>query len=131
VIRFTPRKKTSNWSAINVKRVAELTKLGRMKKAGLDAFAHRKEKKTGIYTHEQRTTAKLDPEAHKKLERDAKAWAFFQSQPAWYRKAAVWWVVSAKQEETRERRLSTLISDSARGRTIPPLTRKPSSIESK
>jgi uncharacterized protein YdeI (YjbR/CyaY-like superfamily) len=122
-IRFTPRKPTSTWSTINVARVAELTKLGRMRPAGVRAFSARKAEKTGIYSFERIDAARLTPAQEKTLRANRKAAAFFDAQPPWYRRAAIHWVISAKQEDTRARRLARLIADSAAGRTIPPLTR--------
>jgi uncharacterized protein YdeI (YjbR/CyaY-like superfamily) len=122
-IRFTPRKATSTWSAINVKRVAELTKLGLMHKAGVKAFEARKGDKTGIYAYEQRKTAKLPPAYEKKFRANQKAWAFFQKQPPWYQRTATYRVISAKQEATREKRLAELIRDSEAGLSIKELRR--------
>ena len=122
-IRFTPRKPTSTWSAINVKRVAELDKLGLMRPAGTKAFEARKGDKTGIYAYEQRQNAKLRSAHEKKFRANKKAWAFFQSQPVWYRRTAAYRVISAKQEETRQRRLAQLIADSGRGLSIKELRR--------
>jgi len=122
-IRFTPRKSTSNWSAINVARVADLTKLGRMRPAGLRAFDARKPEKTAIYAFERKKTATLTTAQEKRLRANRKAAAFFDAQPPWYQPTVIHWVISAKREETRERRLSILIRDSAAGRTVPPLTR--------
>jgi uncharacterized protein YdeI (YjbR/CyaY-like superfamily) len=122
-IRFTPRKATSNWSSINIERVKELTASGHMRPAGVEAFQRRSEKKSGIYSYERREEAKLSRADEARLKANKKAWAFFQDQPPWYRRTATHWVVSAKKEETRQRRLETLISDSARGKTIGPLTR--------
>ena len=122
-IRFTPRKPRSNWSAVNVKRVAELTAQGRMHPAGLQAFAQRAEAKTGIYAYQQRHTAELDAAYEQLFRANEAAWAFFQAQPAGYRRTAIWWVISAKKEETKRKRLATLIDDSAHGRTIKELTR--------
>ena len=122
-IRFTPRKPGSTWSAVNIKRVEELTQQGLMQPAGLTAFQARKENKSGIYSYEQRS-AKLPAPYEKILKKNKAAWEFFRAQPPSYRKAASWWVVSAKQEETRLRRLDKLIEDSAHGRTIPQLTRQ-------
>jgi uncharacterized protein YdeI (YjbR/CyaY-like superfamily) len=123
-IRFTPRRPGSTWSLVNMKRVEELSALGRMQSAGIDAFAVRKEKRSGIYAYEQRKKAALDPEQERRFRASRRAWDFFQSQPPSYRQTATWWVVSAKREETRERRLAVLIDDSERGRRIGPLTRK-------
>jgi uncharacterized protein YdeI (YjbR/CyaY-like superfamily) len=122
-IRFTPRKTSSNWSTINVNRVKELSASGLMRPAGLDAFRRRSEKKSGIYSYEQRASAKLSRADESRLKANKKAWAFFQSQPPWYKRTAAYWVLSAKKEETRARRLATLIADSASGKTIGPLTR--------
>src|SRR5579871_3940968 len=125
VIRFTPRKRSSVWSAVNVKRVGVLTEQGRMRPAGLTAFEARQENKSGIYSYEQRQARLAEP-YEGMLREDAAAWEFFQAQPPSYRKAVGWWVVSAKKEETRLKRLAQLIEDSARGRRIPQFTaRKP------
>jgi uncharacterized protein YdeI (YjbR/CyaY-like superfamily) len=123
-IRFTPRKTTSTWSAVNVARVAELTRAGRMRPAGLRAFAARRAKRIGLYSFERNKAAKLSKEQEKRLRSNRKASAFFDAQPPWYRRTAVHWVISAKRPETRERRLSQLIADSAAGSRIKPLARK-------
>ena len=122
-IRFTPRKPTSTWSAVNVKRVAELKKLGLMRPAGIRAFEARRGDKTGIYAYEQRKNAKLPPTYEKKFRANKKAWAFFQSQPPWYQRTASYRVISAKQEATREKRLAQLIRDSETGQPIKELRR--------
>lgn len=120
-IRFTPRRARSVWSAVNIKRVGELSKQERMKPAGLQAFAARKENRSGIYSYEQRT-AEL-PEPYLRLVKKNKAaWKFFEEQPPSYRKAANWWVLSAKKEETRLSRLDKLIDYSAKRQTIPQFT---------
>jgi uncharacterized protein YdeI (YjbR/CyaY-like superfamily) len=121
-IRFTPRKTTSIWSAINVAKVAELTKNGKMREAGLRAFAARTAAKTGVYSFERSQAAKLTASQEKTLRANRKAAAFFDAQPPWYRRTAIHWVISAKREETRARRLAQLIADSAAGRRIGPLT---------
>ena len=117
-IRFTPRKPTSTWSAVNIRRVEELTQQGLMQPAGLKAFEARKENRSGIYSYEQRT-ATLPPEYEKVLKKNKAAWTFFQAQPASYRKAAMWWIVSAKQDITRLKRLEQLIDLSAHGQQLP------------
>jgi uncharacterized protein YdeI (YjbR/CyaY-like superfamily) len=122
-IRFTPRKPTSTWSAINVKRVAELTKLGLMRPAGVKAFEARKGDKTGIYAYEQRKHASLPPAYGKQFRANQKAWQFFQTQPPWYRRTATYRVISAKQEPTRQKRLAQLIKDSEAGLPIKELRR--------
>jgi uncharacterized protein YdeI (YjbR/CyaY-like superfamily) len=116
-IRFTPRKPTSTWSAINTRRAQELIDQGLMRPAGLAAFQLRKEYKSGIYSYEQRCE-KLPEPYEKVIKRNKAAWAFFQAQSPWYRRTVWWWLVSAKKEETRLKRLATLIEDSANGRAI-------------
>ena len=117
-IRFTPRKRGSNWSVINVRHVEELTRAGRMQPAGIEAFEARTPEKTGVYTYENRHEAKLSPEHEEPFQANERAWEFFQAQPPGYRQTAIFWVVSAKREETRNRRLTTLIGDSAQQRRI-------------
>jgi uncharacterized protein YdeI (YjbR/CyaY-like superfamily) len=116
-IRFTPRRKSSIWSAVNIKRAGELIDQGLMKTAGLKAFQARKENKSGIYSYEQRTERLPDPYA-RQFKKNKTAWAFFQAQPPGYRKIAGWWIVSAKKEETRLKRLDKLIEESAENRRI-------------
>ena len=116
-IRFTPRKQRSTWSAVNIKRVGGLIEQGLMQPTGLQAFAAREENRSGIYSYEQRSP-ELPDEYAKKLRKNPVAWNFFQAQPPSYRKAANWWVLSAKQEETPLKRLNKLIDDSAHERTI-------------
>jgi len=115
MIRFTPRKATSNWSAVNIGRVAVLTREGRMQPAGLEAFRKRAEEKSGIYAYEQRKTAALDRQSEEQFRVNKTAWKFFEALPAGYRKTMIWWVVSAKQEATRRKRLAKLIEDSQKG----------------
>ncbi|MDP2887095.1 MAG: YdeI/OmpD-associated family protein [Ignavibacteria bacterium] len=125
MIRFTPRKPTSIWSAVNTKRARNLTRLGLMHPAGTKAFQRRDAGKSIRYSFEQ-TQVKLKLAYEKQFRTNQRAWEFFQSQPPGYRKTATWWVVSAKQEATRQRRLATLISDSEAGRRIAPLRREKS-----
>jgi uncharacterized protein YdeI (YjbR/CyaY-like superfamily) len=125
-IRFTPRKPTSIWSAINVATVAALETLGRMTPAGRRAFEARTPERTGVYSFERTTAAVLNPDEEQRLRADAKAAQFFDAQPPWYRRTSTHWVISAKREATRRRRLDQLIADSAQGRTIASLTRTPS-----
>lgn len=120
-IRFTPRKKRSNWSTVNVARVAELTRTGLMLPAGLRAFEARASE--AVYSYEQRQSVSLDEALERMFRANKKAWEFFESRPAGYRKAATHWVVTAKREETRLKRLATLIEDSEHGRTVGQLTR--------
>jgi uncharacterized protein YdeI (YjbR/CyaY-like superfamily) len=121
--RFTPRTPTSTWSAVNTKRVKELTRLGLMRPAGLKAFRERAAERSGIYSYEQRNAASLSKDQEKQFRSNKRAWDFFQAQPPSYRQGAIWWVVSAKRESTRAGRLATLIGDSESGRTVRPLTR--------
>jgi uncharacterized protein YdeI (YjbR/CyaY-like superfamily) len=115
--RLTPRRKRSTWSAINIARVGVLTKEGRMRPAGLAAFAARTTNKSGIYAYEQRRDQLEEPYATL-LKKNKRAWTFFQEQPPYYRKLAGWWIVSAKREETRMARLRQLIEISARGERL-------------
>ena len=107
-IRFSPRRPTSIWSAINIKKVEELTKKGLMHPAGLNAFEKRDDKKSAIYQYENRPK-KLDPELMKVFRKNKKAWAYFTSQPPWYQRLGAHFVMSAKQEKTRSSRLERLI----------------------
>ncbi len=119
-IRFTPRKAGSNWSRINIDRVAELTKLGLMAEAGTKAFETRKSKRDYSY---ETNELELDPAYEKKFRANRKAWKNFMSRAPWYRRTSKFWVMSAKREETREKRLGILIDCSERGVDIGPLRR--------
>jgi uncharacterized protein YdeI (YjbR/CyaY-like superfamily) len=116
-IRFSPRRRGSIWSAVNIKRARELSAKGLMEPAGMAAFNARKENKSGIYSYEQRS-ANLDAPYEKRLRQNKAAWDFFYAQPPSYRKAIGWWIVSAKQEVTRLKRLEKLISESERGERL-------------
>src|SRR5688572_12410851 len=117
-IRFTPRRPGSNWSLINIRKAEALIRGGRMEAAGLEAFEARDEAKSGVYSFEQRENAKLDPKAEAKFKANRAAWRFFQAQPPGYRKVAIFYVTSAKREETRAKRLNILIEHSAAGQRI-------------
>ncbi|UVI29575.1 YdeI/OmpD-associated family protein [Paenibacillus spongiae] len=117
-IRFTSRKPSSIWSAVNIQRVAELEAEGRMRPEGMRAFEQRKAEKSAIYSHEQKNDVQLSDSEEEQFRANEKAWRFFQSMPASYRKAAIWLIVSAKREETRRKRLAELIEDSANERKI-------------
>ena len=121
-IRFTPRKARSIWSAVNIARVKELTKQMRMRPAGQKAFAAREEHRSGIYAYEQRTERLPEPYAAI-FKRDRAAWKHYQSTTATYRKMTGWWIVSAKQEETRLRRLARMMDLCARGELLPQATK--------
>ena len=118
-IRFTPRTRRSTWSAVNVARIGELMAAGRTHPAGTRAFEARTEDNTGIYSYENRP-ADLPDAYRARLKANKGAWSWWQAQRPGYRRVATWWVVSAKQEATRERRLATLIEDCEAGRMIKP-----------
>ncbi len=115
VIRFTPRKTKSVWSAVNIKKFAELTAKGLMKPAGIAAFVKRTEDKSRIYAYENKPT-NLPDEFEKLFRLNAAAWEFFEKQPKGYRKTMMFWIMSAKQETTRKSRLKKLIFESENGR---------------
>jgi uncharacterized protein YdeI (YjbR/CyaY-like superfamily) len=123
-IRFTPRTRTSTWSLVNTRRAEELARLGKMMSAGLTAFARRDAEKSGAYSFEQRDAAQLAADETSRFRANTNAWAYFSAQPQGYRKTATWWVVSAKREATRARRLRALMDDSAAGRRVGPLRRE-------
>ena len=124
-IRFTPRKPGSIWSDVNIKRAQALIEQGQMQSAGLNAFRVRRENKSGVYSYEQRSVELKEP-YNRLLKKNKSAWNFFQAQPASYRKAVSWWIISAKQEETRLKRLEKLTAYSVQGQRLPELTpRKP------
>lgn len=116
-IRFTPRKMTSIWSAINIRRVEVLGGEKRMRPAGLSAFEKRRENKSGIYAYEQRR-AQLEEPYSAVLRKNEAAFRFFEAQPPGYRKLMSWRILSAKREETRLKRLEQLIAASALGRRL-------------
>jgi uncharacterized protein YdeI (YjbR/CyaY-like superfamily) len=116
-IRFTPRRRGSIWSAVNIKRATALTDERRMRPTGVKAFAARRENKSGIYAYEQRR-AELEEPYNGMLKKNKAAWDFFQARPPSYRKTLNWWIVSAKKEETRLKRLEKLMEESARGRRM-------------
>ncbi len=116
-IRFTPRRPRSHWSRVNLDKVAALIEEGRMTPAGMAAYEARDPAKSGRYSFEMKR-ARLSKEQRQALKANAEAWSFWRAQPPGYRKQATWWVVSAKREDTRARRLATLIDDSANGLRI-------------
>ncbi|SNT04856.1 Uncharacterized conserved protein YdeI, YjbR/CyaY-like superfamily, DUF1801 family [Ekhidna lutea] len=120
-VRFTPRKPNSHWSNVNIKRIEELTKEKQVTKAGLEAYKKRKLENSGRASFEQKEV-KLSKDFETRMKANKKAWTFFTSKLApSYRKQSIWWVMSAKREETREKRLITLIECSGREEKIPPL----------
>ena len=115
--RFTPRKPKSIWSAVNIKRMAELIEMGKMHPFGLKVFEGRDLKKQKLYSFEQ-DEVKFSTEQEKAFRENTKAWDFFNTLPPSYRRPATWWVISAKQEETRLRRLDKLIEVSANNKRL-------------
>jgi uncharacterized protein YdeI (YjbR/CyaY-like superfamily) len=122
--RFSPRRPASNWSAVNIAKVARLRAEGRMRPAGEAAFARRREQKSGVYSYEQRYEAAFEPQQEARFRADAAAWEYWTAAPRGYRAMATWWVVSAKKPDTRERRLAQLIEDSATGRRLAQLKKQ-------
>jgi uncharacterized protein YdeI (YjbR/CyaY-like superfamily) len=118
--RFTPRRKGSMWSAINVRKIAELTEQGRMRPAGLAAFEARSPEMTAIYSYEREAAALTDDETAE-ITADAAARADWERRPPSYRKSVTHWIASAKQPETRARRLAALIAASAAGERVGPM----------
>jgi uncharacterized protein YdeI (YjbR/CyaY-like superfamily) len=121
-IRFTPRRPRSIWSAVNINRAQELRQQGLMHPTGIAAFERRGAERSGVYSFEQPDGIALSDALEGEFRRHPEAWEFFQTQTPSYRKAAIWWIVSAKRDATRRKRLETLITDSAQGRTVKHLT---------
>jgi uncharacterized protein YdeI (YjbR/CyaY-like superfamily) len=119
--RLTPRRRNSNWSAVNIAKVAELRAQGRMTPAGEAAFAARRESHSAVYSYERRHEAAFDAEQEATFRANAPAWDWFSAQSPSYQTMATFWVASAKRPDTRARRLATLIECSADGRRVPPL----------
>ncbi|MBV7431404.1 MULTISPECIES: YdeI family protein [unclassified Acidovorax] len=124
-IRFTPRKPSSVWSAVNIAKMEHLQAAGRMTPAGLAAFSHRKADKSAIYSHEQAAVAELPAAQLREFKRHKKAWQFFEAAPAGYRKSMLHWVTSAKRPETRAARFAQLLAASVAGERIDLWTRRP------
>ncbi len=122
MIRFTPRKRTSTWSKVNLARVEVLIAEGRMQPAGLEAYARRRDAKSGIYSYEQ-VSVKLPTEYLGLLRQNKQAFHYYRSEAPSYIRAANWWVCSAKREQTRRKRLEQLIADCEAGRRIKPMRR--------
>ncbi len=114
-IRFTPRRPSSNWSAINIRRLKELMRERRVRPPGIKAFQKRVPERSGIYSYENRKSATLNDAELKLFRAESAAWKFFQRQPASYRQTATWWVVSAKRPQTQQDRLRKLIALSKAG----------------
>lgn len=118
MIRFTPRRPTSIWSAVNLAKIEVLTAAGRMQPAGVRAFEARQESRARVYSFEQATPTTFDAAQEALFRRDAAAWAYFERAPAGYRRTVTHWVVSAKQPATRERRLTQLMQACREGRRL-------------
>lgn len=117
MLRFSPRKKGSVWSGVNIKKIENLTAQGLMHPAGVEAYSHRKAEKSNVYAYEQGEVV-LEAAQEATFRANANAWDYFQQQAPNYRKRALWWVISAKKAETRASRLATLIEDSENGRWL-------------
>ena len=114
-IRFTPRKLSSTWSAINIEKVRALEEQGRLTASGREAFSHRTEAKSRTYSYEQRVEVPLSPEELAQFRKNRVAWRFFEAQPPGYRRLIIHRIVSAKRPETRQGRFAKLIEASENG----------------
>ena len=117
-IRFTPRRPSSNWSATNIARMKALIREDRVRPAGITVFQRRTPAKSRVYSYENRKAARLSSAAMKLFRAESTAWRFFQQQPASYRQAAIWWMVSAKRPQTQNNRSQRLIASSKAGRRL-------------
>jgi uncharacterized protein YdeI (YjbR/CyaY-like superfamily) len=122
-VRFTPRKKKSRWSRVNIRRATELIEEGRMHPAGLAAFRRREK---SDYSFES-AGKRLSPTFLQQLRAHPRAWRYYLSQPPWYRRTTAFWIMSGKRPETRKRRFQELLASCATGRPVPPLGGKPTS----
>jgi uncharacterized protein YdeI (YjbR/CyaY-like superfamily) len=117
-IRFTPRRPTSIWSAINIARMTALIRDARVHPAGITAFQKRLTAKSRVYSYENRKSARLSSRAAKRFQAERTAWKFFEQQPKSYRQTAIWWIISAKRPQTQENRLQRIIASSKAGRRL-------------
>ncbi|QQR85725.1 MAG: YdeI/OmpD-associated family protein [Flavobacteriales bacterium] len=122
VMRFVPRRKKSIWSSRNIKRAQELIAAGEMTPAGLAAFEDRDVVRSEQYSYE-RNAVGLSPAYEKRFKANKPAWAWWKAAPMSYTKAAAWWVMSAKQEATRERRFVMLLEHCSKGKKLKLFTR--------
>lgn len=120
--RLTPRRRRSTWSAVNVRKFEALQRAGLVHPKGRAAFEARSAGRTGVYAYENRAR-ELGPDLEARFRAQSAAWDYFQSQAAWYRATASFWVLSARRDETRERRFAALVEHSRKGERIPPLAR--------
>jgi uncharacterized protein YdeI (YjbR/CyaY-like superfamily) len=118
--RFTPRKPRSIWSNVNIAHIERLTREGRMMPPGIAAYERKDDARSGVYSFE-REVARLEPKMVTLFKRNPQAWKYFEAQPPYYRRLTAWWVISAKKEETRARRLAQLIELSSRRQRLPQL----------
>ncbi|MBT8478837.1 MAG: YdeI/OmpD-associated family protein, partial [Gemmatimonadetes bacterium] len=118
---FTPRRAKSVWSLRNIERFEALSAAGRVSSPGRAAYSRRTEDRSGVYSFEQTTDPELSADYLARLRAYDAAWRDWESRPPGYRKQVAHWVMSAKRESTRERRLAALIEDSAAGRKVKPL----------
>jgi uncharacterized protein YdeI (YjbR/CyaY-like superfamily) len=121
MIRFTPRRKGSIWSTVNTRRMRALIRARRVRAAGLAAFEAREERKSGVYSFEQPDAPAFDASLERRFKGSAAAWTFFAGQPPGYRRMATWFVMSARQEATRQRRLDILIALSEQRQRLDPM----------
>ena len=119
-IRFAPRQEDSIWSAVNIARAEALEREGRMTKAGREAFARRTERRSTVYSYEQEGALTFSPEERGRFQANPRAWDFFTHAAPSYQRTSIFWVVSAKQDATRERRLTKLIEACAAGEKLMP-----------
>lgn len=117
-IRFSPRKRGSIWSAVNIAKFEKLSEAGKMTAAGVEAYSHRTDDRSSIYAYEQPATAELTAEELRIFKRNRSAWEFFDGCPPSYRKVLLHWITTAKRLETREKRLHKLIDASAEGKRL-------------
>jgi len=129
-IRFTPRKPSSIWSAVNIAKMEQLQAAGRMTPAGLQAFAHRKAGKSAIYSHEQAKPAELPAAQLREFRRHKKAWQFFEATPPGYKKTLLHWVTSAKRPETRESRFAQLLAACVAGERVDLWAKRSAAVQS-
>lgn len=122
--RYTPRKPTSNWSRVNIKRMKQLIAAGKVAPSGLAAFERRARIAAAPYSFENRNVT-LSPAFMKRLKANAKAWKFFQSEPPGYRRITMFWVMQAKKDETREKRFRTMLDRMSKGERMGILPKKP------
>ena len=117
-IRFTPRKPTSIWSAINIAKFEQLLEKGRMQPAGVIAYSYRRDKKSKVYAYEQPQVAELSAVELQQFKKSEEAWQFFEATPTGYKKTVLHWVTSAKKLETRALRISSLIEACSSGKRL-------------